>query len=148
MQPIMRKCWSYIRDSEDFINKSQNLGKIPDYAVLVTVDVVGLYPNIPHNVGLRGLKEALDKREQKNIHTEDLAEMAEFVLKNNFFEFNSQIKQQLSGTAIGTKCAQTCACIFMDKMETEFLETQRGKPFGGLDILTIFSSFGHMVKKN
>ena len=132
----MRKCWSYIRDSEDFINKSQNLGKIPDYAVLVTVDVVGLYHNIPHNVGLRGLKEALDKRE------------AEFVLKNNFFEFNSQIKQQLSGTAIGTKCAQTCACIFMDKMETEFLETQRGKPFGGLDILTIFSSFGHMVKKN
>ena len=26
--------------------------------------------------------------------------MAEFVLKNNFFEFNSKIKQQVSGTAI------------------------------------------------
>ena len=42
--------------------------------------------------------------------------MAEFVLKNDFFEFNNQIKQQISGTAIGTKCAQMYACIFMDKL--------------------------------
>ena len=55
--------------------------------------------------------------------------MAEFVLKNNFFEFNSQIKQQISGTAIGTKCAPMYACIFMGKVETELLETQKDKPF-------------------
>ena len=28
-------------------------------------DVVGLYPSIPHNVGLKALKQALDKQEQK-----------------------------------------------------------------------------------
>ena len=33
--------------------------------------------------------------------------MTEFVLNNNFFEFNGQIKQHISGTAIGTKCAPT-----------------------------------------
>ena len=82
MQPIMRKGWSYIKDSQDFINKSRKLGKIPDNAILVTADVVGLYPSIPHNVGLRALKEALDKREQKKIPTEDLLQMTEFVLKN------------------------------------------------------------------
>ena len=125
MQPIMRKGWSYIRDSQDFINKSRKLGKIPEDAILVTVDVVGLYPSIPHNVGLRALKEALEKREQKKIPTEDLVEMAEFVLKNNFFEFNSQIKQQISGMAIGTKCAPMYACIFMDKVETVFGDTKR-----------------------
>ena len=74
--------------------------------------------------------------------------MAEFVLKNYFFEFNSQIKQQISGTAIGTKCASTYGCIFIDKVETEVLETQRDKPFCGLDILTMFSSFGRMIKNN
>ena len=46
-----------------------------------------------------------------------------------FFEFNNQMKQQISGTAIGTKCAPTYACICMDKMETEFLEIQTDKPF-------------------
>ena len=93
MQPIMRKGSSYIKDSQDFINKSRKLGKIPDNAILVTADVVGLYPSIPHNLGLRALKEALDKREQKEIPTEDLVQIADFVLKNNFFEFKNQIKQ-------------------------------------------------------
>ena len=67
MQPIMRKGWCYVKDSQDSFNKSRKLGKIPDNAILVTADVVGLYPTIPHKVGLRALKEALDKREQKKF---------------------------------------------------------------------------------
>lgn len=51
--------------------------------------------------------------------------MAEFVLKNNFFEFNNQIKLQISGTAVGTKCATAYAHIFMYKFETDSLETQK-----------------------
>ena len=31
--------------------------------------------------------------------------MAEFALKNNYFEFNSNVKHQLSGTVIGAKFA-------------------------------------------
>ena len=31
--------------------------------------------------------------------------MAKFVLENNFFGFNGSVKQQVSGTTIGTKCA-------------------------------------------
>ena len=50
--------------------------------------------------------------------------MADFVLKNSYFEFNGQIKQQIFGTAIGSKSASPCACLFMDKIETAFLETQ------------------------
>ena len=57
IQPTMRKGWSSIKDSQDFINKSCKLGKIPDIVILVTTEVVGLYPSIPHNVGLRALKE-------------------------------------------------------------------------------------------
>ena len=55
--------------------------------------------------------------------------MAKFVLKNNFFEFNSKIKQQISGTAIGTKFAPPYACIFMDKLETNFLDKENLKPW-------------------
>ena len=65
---------------------------------------MGLYPSIPHKTGLKALKNALDKRKQKHISTEKLVHMAEFVLKNNFFEFNGSVKQPVSGTAIGTKC--------------------------------------------
>ena len=43
---------------------------MPDNAILVTADVMALYPSIPHDVGLEPLKKVLDKREQKNIPTQ------------------------------------------------------------------------------
>ena len=58
---ITQKVWSYIKDSGDFINKTKNLSTIPDNAILVTTDVVGSYPSIPHDAGLSALREALDK---------------------------------------------------------------------------------------
>ena len=54
--------------------------------------------------------------------------MAEFVLKNNIFEFNGNVKQQVAGTAIGTKFAPPYACIYMDEVETEILKKQELNP--------------------
>ena len=56
--------------------------------MLVAADVMGLYPSIPNNIGLKALKQALDKREQKKNPTEDVLNVTEFVLKSNFIEFN------------------------------------------------------------
>ena len=55
--------------------------------------------------------------------------MAEFVLKNNYFEFNSNVKHQISGTAIGTKFAPPYACIYMDYMENQFLKNEQIQPW-------------------
>ena len=63
---------------------------------MVTADVTALYPSILHDVGLKALREVLDNRDEKKIPIEELVQMAEFLLKNNFFEFNRQIKQQNS----------------------------------------------------
>ena len=52
----------------------------------------GFYLIITHNVGLNDLSEVLDEREQTKIPTQELVQMAEFVLKNNFFQFNGQVK--------------------------------------------------------
>ena len=95
---------------------------------ILNISKVGLYPSIPHDVGLKALYEKLEERSDKKVPYADLVDMAEFVLKNNFFEFDSKVKQQVSGTAIGTKFAPPYACIFMDKVETDFLETQVVKP--------------------
>ena len=54
--------------------------------------------------------------------------MAEFVLKNNYFQFSDKVYQQISGTAIGTKFAPPYACIFMDQVESKFLQTQKFQP--------------------
>ena len=99
----MKSGVSYIKDTNNFLFKVKNLGKIPENAYLVTADVVGLYLSIPHDEGLEVLRKQLN--DNKSITTEDLVKMAEFVLKNNYFEFNSFFKNQISGAAIVTKFA-------------------------------------------
>ena len=54
--------------------------------------------------------------------------MAKFVLRNNYFEFNEETKQQISVTAIGTKFPPPYACILIDQVESEFLKTQIHQP--------------------
>ena len=124
----MQSVRSYIKDSGDFLKKIKNLGFFPENAILVTADVVGLYPSIPHKAGLQAFEEALENRNNKQISTVKLVKMAQFVPKDNFFEFNNDVFQQISGTAIGTKFAPPYACTFMDQIETKFLRTQSHQP--------------------
>ena len=58
-----------------FYKENKALKKVPD--------VVRLYPTIPYKVGLKTLKEVLDRKKEKKITTKDLVKMAESVLKNN-----------------------------------------------------------------
>ena len=50
--------------------------------------------------------------------------MAEFILKKIFFEFETKIIQKISGTAMGTKFAPPYACLFMDRIENVFLDSE------------------------
>ena len=63
LKPIMQKGLSYIRDSEHFLEKIKTIGSVPENAILVTADLLGLYPNIPHHKSLKAPKEALEKRD-------------------------------------------------------------------------------------
>ena len=74
--------------------------------------------------------------------------MAQFVLKNNFFEFNNDVFQQISGTAIGTKFAPPYACIFMDQIEITFLRTQSHQPMVWFRYIDDIFLFGLTEKKN
>ena len=107
------------------MSKLKNLKKKTDNAILVTAHVVGLYPGFPHNECLEVLKKQLEKFYEKSIPTENLAKMAEFVLKNNYFEFDSSVKYQIYQTAIGTKFAPPYVCIYMDYMENWFLKNKQ-----------------------
>ena len=64
----------------------------------------------------------------ETISTSDLVKMATVVLKKIYFEFNGEVKHQISGTDNGAKFASTYASIFIKKIETNFLDTQEFKP--------------------
>ena len=100
---------SYVKDTNHFLAKLGKLGSIPDEAFLCTVDVIGLYPSIPHGEGLGAMREALDGRVNSTVTTDTLDGLASLVLNDNYFEFNGKIYSQKQGTAIGTKFAPAYA---------------------------------------
>ena len=52
LKAVMQKGKSYIRDSGDFLEKIKN-STLQENVILVTADVVGLYPSIPPSSWLR-----------------------------------------------------------------------------------------------
>ena len=49
LQPLAQKVKSYIKRHKSLFEKIKELGQLPEGAILCTIDVVGLYPNIPHD---------------------------------------------------------------------------------------------------
>ena len=66
----MQRGSSYIKDSNDFINKVKNID-IPNDALLVTA-VVGLYLSISNKLPLKALRDALKNRNYKEIRARSL----------------------------------------------------------------------------
>ena len=79
-----------MKDTGDFFKKIKLLGKIPRGAILVIAGVVGLYPNILHNLGLQSLRKRLNETGICKLPTEEIISLEEFVLKNNYVEFNEK----------------------------------------------------------
>ena len=110
------------------VSSEHSFKDIPNDALLVTADVVEFYSSIFDEAGLQALKVVLKRKKDKKISTNDLVKLTALVLKNNYFEFNREVKQQVSGTAIGTKFVPRYVFILMHKIETNFLDTQEFKP--------------------
>lgn len=77
-----------------------------------------------HHEGLEVLRKQLNAFEDKNIPTVDLFKMAEFILNNNYFEFVLAVKDQISGTAKGTKFAPLSLWITLKK---NFFKKEQGQ---------------------
>ena len=118
---------SYLQDTPDFLRKIEELnesGVINDNDILVTIDVSGLYTNIPQDEGLEATKEALDGRTDTSVPTEFIQSLLEVILKYNVFEFDKDLFIQVIGTAMGAIPAVSYANIFMAKfIDPKILET-------------------------
>jgi hypothetical protein len=131
LNPTTKLIKSYVKDTAHFLQLMKQQGKIPEGALLVTLDVVALYPNIPIAQGIAAAKEALEKsRPGKNVKpsNKSLIKLLELVLKRNNFTFNGRHYLQLRGTAIGTKLAVGFANNYVGYFERLFVEFYHKHP--------------------
>ena len=93
--------------------------------ILVTTDMVGIYPNISHIEGLEVLCKQYHKFLHKKVLTDDIIEMAENVLKKVFLSFISNFSNKyVEPLLVLNLLPPPYDCILMDFIETEFLKTQ------------------------
>ena len=112
-----------------FRKRLGSLPNLPDDIILCTVDVAGVYPNIPHDEGLSALRTWLDLRQEKDITTSPLVELAEVVINNNIFTFKEKSLKQKRGTPICIKFAPPYSILFMTELEEEILSEIELKPY-------------------
>ena len=104
------------------MQRLNEIGEIPENALLVLFDVVCLYPHIPREEGVRIMRCFLDKRKDRLVSSESLCKLANIVLKHNYFQLGKYVHHQILGTATGTKPAPHYANIFMTGLEEEVFE--------------------------
>ena len=79
LQPLTQAVKLYIKYINEFLKKFRFLPKLPDGIILYTMDVVGLYPNIPHEEGLSALRKQLETRNKKYVSIDTITDLAEVV---------------------------------------------------------------------
>ena len=106
---------SFLQDTPDFLRSLEELNKelIPEDAILVTIDVSGLYTNIEQEEALEAVKEALEENNNPEVPADFILQLLDLVLKFNVFEFNSELFLQIIWTAMGTRAAPSYANLFM-----------------------------------
>ena len=107
LKPLSQNLPSFInKDSTDLINKIQALnakGPLPVGSLLVSWDVVSMFPNIDNNLGITAVRKALDSRSSKFPSTDCITEAVEICLRVNNCHFSEQNFVQKHGTAMGPK---------------------------------------------
>ena len=144
LKPVCEQIPSFIRDDLDFL---QHIPKeIDENSILVSFDVVNLYTNIPHDLGLTAIKYWLDNNRNSiapPFSTEFILEAISIVLKENTSHFDGKFYRQIQGTAMGTKMAPTYVTLVMGYLEKE-LYTKCEQTFGKEDrdyLVKLFKRF-------
>ena len=70
LQPPAKKFESYIIDITHLLKKLKELGSLQKNAILCTVDVIGLYTNIPDKEAFASIRKHLGNRENKEVRTD------------------------------------------------------------------------------
>ena len=120
LQPIARKTKLYVKNSYDFMLALDRCTFSMD-CVILTCDVVSLYPSIILSDGLLQLKRALILFDVPPHLIDLLVDLCQWVLNNNFIEFGDTMWHQIKGTAMGTPIAVCFSVIYLAMLELDIM---------------------------
>ena len=84
-----------------------------------SLDVVSMYTNVQTEEAVKATTNMLieNKIDLRGLHINDFKVLLNFMLKNNFFEFQGHYFLQHRGLAMGSRIAPILAIVALDKLE-------------------------------
>jgi hypothetical protein len=108
---MMKRLPTVAKNSLDIRKKIKDL-HIPDGALLITADVVALYPNINIQLGIQVIKEHILEHFPPDT-AQLLLNALDFLLNNHYTVFDEVVYKQTCGTAMGVQFAPAYANIYI-----------------------------------
>ena len=126
LHPYVKKDPQILIDMTVLLNKiteiNNKFSPFPAGTLLVSWDVISMYPSIDNKVALAACKEALDCREHTSPSTECLLEAIKITLECNNSIFNKKHYCQNRGTAMGQHNACSYADLAMTTIDRRTLD--------------------------
>lgn len=110
-----------IQNSQQFVERIVNQ-KILEDEVMISFDVVSLFPSIPKEVIKEQMIQFINQQELEENKKKTLIELLLLCLRQNYFGFRNKIFRQVDGLAIGNKLSPLLSEIFMMNLEKSIKE--------------------------
>lgn len=107
---------TFLLDTTDFIKKVEGT-TIPNDSLILSLDVVSLYTNIPHDELRVTLQEFFDACENLNLPTHFLLDLMDILIEKNYFRYDRDYYLQIKGVVMGSAFAPNAANLYINRFE-------------------------------
>lgn len=119
-RPILSNLPWVVNSTKEVINHIDKIRLGSKDVWICTGDVVSFYTNIDSQHCARLVAGAFERYcKGSKINGRNMTHMIQFVMDNNYFQFQDQIWKQLNGLAMGTSCAPVLANIYAGFFERQ-----------------------------
>ena len=120
LKPLAQELPSFIKDTTHLLNQIKELntkGPFPEGTLIVSWDVVSMFPNIDNSLGIRTKTEAFYSRPNPFPSTECIVEAVSICLEHSNSRFSGKNFLQFHGTAMGPKNFCSYADLAMGEID-------------------------------
>lgn len=108
---------THTKNSFEFVTFIQNF-KVPDNYVLLSLDVISLFTNIPTDLTTDIIKEKWHLiQDNTKLSKEQFLELLDFTFKNSYFNFDNKFYNQIYGLGMGNCLSPICSDIVMAELQ-------------------------------
>ena len=126
LKPLVGMSTHHVHNTKDFVEQLKDV-RLKQGEYIISYDVTALFTSVPIqpvvNIIQQKLAKYKDIQQRTTMSITHIISLLEFCLRSTCFVFQGQYYEQVEGAAMGSPLSPIVANIFMEKFETEALET-------------------------